>query len=145
MLADIEEAETGNEGRVREWLQRAVKAPRNAAWVADGQISDHWLPFSPISGKLDAFEWKVPVMLLSGGAPEIDLATFNRVSQGPALIAETVTKEPVTKEAVSTLKVESAEAVDTETLDAETALRSAGFKPVADASLTKKKSGFRLF
>ena len=50
LLADIEEAETGNDGRVREWLQRAVKAPRDAAWVADGQISDHWLPVTGENG-----------------------------------------------------------------------------------------------
>ena len=29
-------------------------APRDKAWVADGWVSDHWMPVSPISGKLDA-------------------------------------------------------------------------------------------
>jgi HemY protein len=135
LLADIEQAETGNDGRVREWLQRAVKAPRDAAWVADGQISDHWLPFSPISGKLDAFEWKVPVMLLSGAAPEIDADIFNRVIDVPSLGIETATHEPVPAVVIE----------DAETLDAETALRSAGFKPALDAAGAKKKSGFRLF
>ena len=141
LLADIEQAETGNVGRVREWLQRALKAPRDAAWVADGQISDHWLPFSPVTGKLDAFEWKVPVMLLSNPVSEIDDDTFTHVVDvvpakieapameiaSPALVQETETiAEPVV-----------------ETIDAETALRSAGFKP--DAVVAKKKSGFRLF
>jgi HemY protein len=135
LLADIEQAETGNDGRVREWLQRAVKAPRDAAWVADGQISDHWLPFSPVTGRLDAFEWKVPVMLLSGTAPEIDADIFNRVIDVPGLGIESATHEPVPAVVIE----------DAETLDAETALRSAGFKPALDAAGAKKKSGFRLF
>ncbi|MEP7452520.1 heme biosynthesis protein HemY [Phyllobacterium sp. SB3] len=61
LLADIEEAQTGDQGRVRQWLSRAVKAPRDPAWTADGYVSDHWAPASPVTGKLDAFTWKVPV------------------------------------------------------------------------------------
>jgi HemY protein len=61
LMADIEEAETGEQGRVREWLARALRAPRDAAWVADGYVSERWAPFSPVTGRIDAFEWKVPV------------------------------------------------------------------------------------
>lgn len=61
LLADIEEAQTGDQGRVRQWLSRAVKAPRDPAWTADGYVSDRWAPASPVTGKLDAFVWKVPV------------------------------------------------------------------------------------
>jgi len=61
LLADIEEAETGDQGRVRQWLSKAVRAPRDPAWVADGYVSDRWAPISPMTGRLDAFEWKVPM------------------------------------------------------------------------------------
>ncbi len=61
LLADIEELETGDQGRVRQLLSKAVRAPRDPAWVADGYVSEHWAPISPVTGKLDAFEWKVPV------------------------------------------------------------------------------------
>ena len=61
LLADVEEAETGEEGRVREWLARAVRAPRDPAWVADGFVSEKWAPASPVTGRLDAFEWRSPV------------------------------------------------------------------------------------
>ena len=61
LMADIEEAETGEQGRVRQWLARALRAPRDAAWVADGYVSDRWAPFSPVTGRIDAFEWKTPV------------------------------------------------------------------------------------
>ncbi|MEK1887864.1 MAG: heme biosynthesis protein HemY [Phyllobacterium sp.] len=69
LLADIEEAQTGDQGRVRQWLSRAVKAPRDPAWTADGYVSDQWAPASPLTGKLNAFEWKVPVEQLG---PVID-------------------------------------------------------------------------
>jgi HemY protein len=58
LMADIEEAETGDQARVRHWLSQALRAPRDPEWVADGQVAAHWLPFSPQSGRLDAFEWK---------------------------------------------------------------------------------------
>lgn len=70
LLADIEEAETGDQGRVRYWLSQAVRAPRDPAWTADGYVSETWEPVSPVTGKLDAFEWKVPVEQLSG--PSLD-------------------------------------------------------------------------
>ncbi len=66
MMADVEEGEHGDQGRMREWLARAVRMPRDPAWIADGYVSDHWAPVSPVSGRLDAFEWKVPVAMLGG-------------------------------------------------------------------------------
>lgn len=60
LLADIEEAESGDEGKVRQWLAKAVRAPHDPIWVADGVVSEHWAPLSPVSGKLDAFEWRAP-------------------------------------------------------------------------------------
>ena len=69
LLADIEEAETGDQGKVREWLARAVKAPRDPAWTADGYVSERWAPVSPVTGRLNSFEWKVPVVEL---APAIE-------------------------------------------------------------------------
>ncbi len=61
LLADIEENETGDQGRVRHWLSKAVRAERDPAWTADGYVSEQWAPASPITGALGAFEWKVPV------------------------------------------------------------------------------------
>jgi len=61
LLADIEEAETGDQGRVRHWLAKAVRAPRDPAWVADGYVAERWAPASPITGRLDAFEWRAPM------------------------------------------------------------------------------------
>lgn len=72
LMADIEDEETGDQGKVREWLARAVRAPRDPAWTADGYVSESWAPVSPVSGRLDAFEWRVPVERL-GPVVENDL------------------------------------------------------------------------
>ncbi|MER9849494.1 heme biosynthesis protein HemY [Mesorhizobium sp. M0106] len=61
LLADIEEAETADQGKVRQLLSKAVRAPRDPAWVADGVVSERWAPISPITGRLDAFEWRAPM------------------------------------------------------------------------------------
>jgi len=61
MMAEIEEGQNGDQGKAREWLARAVRAPRDPAWTADGMVSDEWEPISPVTGRLDAFEWKVPM------------------------------------------------------------------------------------
>jgi HemY protein len=70
IMAEIEEAEHGESGYAREWLTRASRAPRDAAWIAGGVISDQWLPASPATGKLDAFVWRRPDERPSGGEPE---------------------------------------------------------------------------
>nr|WP_314256597.1 heme biosynthesis HemY N-terminal domain-containing protein [uncultured Devosia sp.] len=63
LMAEIEEGQSGDQGKAREWLSRAMRAPRDPAWTADGMVSDEWEPVSPVTGRLDAFEWKVPVTL----------------------------------------------------------------------------------
>jgi HemY protein len=58
LMAEIEERENGDQGRVRTWLTRALSAPRDPAWVADGEIFQRWAPVSP-AGHVGAFAWKV--------------------------------------------------------------------------------------
>jgi HemY protein len=60
-MAELEDAESGDVGRARAWMGRALLAPRDPSWTADGLVSGKWLPVSPVTGRLDAFEWKVPV------------------------------------------------------------------------------------
>jgi HemY protein len=59
LMAEVEAGENGDQGRVRQWLTRALSAPRDPVWTADGQVFEQWGPISPVSGRLDAFEWKV--------------------------------------------------------------------------------------
>ncbi|MFZ2018172.1 MAG: heme biosynthesis protein HemY, partial [Methyloceanibacter sp.] len=67
LMARIEVGEFGDRGREREWLARALRAPRDRAWIADGYVSDRWLPVSPVTGAVDAFEWKAPVDAIGRG------------------------------------------------------------------------------
>ena len=60
LMARIEAADGGDTGQVREWLARGIQAMPDPQWVADGVVADEWAPLSPISQKLDGFEWKVP-------------------------------------------------------------------------------------
>ena len=61
MMAELERAERNDEGRAREWIARALHAAPDPQWTADGHVSDRWLPVSPVSGRLDALEWRVPL------------------------------------------------------------------------------------
>ncbi len=71
LMARIEGEERSDAGRVREWLARAVTAARDPAWTADGVVSDHWAPVSPVTGALDAFQWRQPVEASSAAAASL--------------------------------------------------------------------------
>jgi HemY protein len=74
LMAEIEEREHGDEGRVRGWLTRALTAPRDPAWIADGQAFEHWAPIAPVSGRVGAFVWKTPPFAPPREAVEIEEA-----------------------------------------------------------------------
>ena len=106
LLADIEEADTGDQGRVRHWMAQALRAGRDPAWVADGIVSDKWLPLSPVTGRLDAFEWKVPFGQIEGPVEDGTLAADEAIATLPAItIREDVTPAVETPENESTNQV----------------------------------------
>lgn len=159
ILADIEEAETNDQSRVRQWLSNAVKAPRDPQWTADGYTSDRWAPISPVTGELDAFEWKVATETMAamidhqgnGGAAD---------SVDPAILA-LITAVPDEKEAATPVEVEpimsETEIIDAEVVDVkpeapqEPEKPEAVKAPSADAVVTPKadaespKKRFSLF
>jgi HemY protein len=71
LMARIESEETGDAGRAREWIARAAAAARDPVWTADGVVLDAWAPVSPVTGALDAVEWRPPV-----SGPESDADTL---------------------------------------------------------------------
>jgi len=86
LMAELERAENNDVGRAREWVARALHATPDPAWTADGHVSDRWLPASPVTGRLDALEWRVPLTgMLS--APMIE-------PQSPATTAAEIAFEP---------------------------------------------------
>jgi HemY protein len=79
LMARIEAGENGEKGRVREWLARAMNAARDPVWMADGVISDHWEPISPVDGRLDAFQWRVPIETRDDTVREILASKINEL------------------------------------------------------------------
>ncbi|HAP48478.1 MULTISPECIES: heme biosynthesis HemY N-terminal domain-containing protein [unclassified Afipia] len=85
LMAELERAEHGDGGSARVWMQRAVRAALDPAWTADGYVSEHWRPVSPVTGRLDAFQWLTPVAALpSEKAPVLEA----EVADEPALPLE---------------------------------------------------------
>ncbi|MDQ8729677.1 heme biosynthesis HemY N-terminal domain-containing protein [Bradyrhizobium sp. LHD-71] len=91
LMAEIERGEHDDEGAARAWTLRAVRAAHDPAWTADGYVSDHWRPVSPVTGRLDAFQWMVPVAALpsSQAAAELEHAiaiASTRPAPRPAVV-----------------------------------------------------------
>ncbi|KPB00004.1 heme biosynthesis protein HemY [Ahrensia marina] len=143
LMADIEDAETGDQGKVREWMARAVRAPRDAAWTADGYVSQKWAPFSPLTGKIDAFEWKVPVETVGAKMIENDLDPMEPGKAPETLIAEVAATGAVIAGVTSAEKEEAldaeAEKVDVEPAPVSTAAKNNSGKDEKPSDLSSKK------
>ncbi len=88
LLADIEEAETGDQGRIRHWMAQALRAPRDPAWVAEGFVSERWLPVSPRTGRIDAFEWKAPFGQVEGPVEDGSTQAEHAIATLPPVVSE---------------------------------------------------------
>jgi HemY protein len=89
LMADIERTEHGDSGRARAWTLRAVRARHDPVWTADGYVSDRWRPVSPVTGRLDAFQWQTPLAALPSDksaaieAQEFETREFNAAISAP--------------------------------------------------------------
>ncbi len=84
LMAEIERTEHGDSGRARAWTLRAVRARHDPVWTADGYVSDKWRPVSPVSGRLDAFQWQTPVAALpSDNSATLEPAGFKEAMSAP--------------------------------------------------------------
>ena len=88
LMAELEEMEHGRSGPAREWLARASRAPRDPVWIADGHVSEHWAPISPLSGRIDAYEWKEPPQAIETSVrAEMDAEHFRHHDEEAGAIA----------------------------------------------------------
>ena len=85
LMAEIEEAEHGDEGRVRQWMARAMRASGDPMWTADGTVSEHWQPISP-SGQLDGYVWKVPLAEIGAVRPVIEPVPPQQATEPVAMV-----------------------------------------------------------
>ena len=84
LMAEIERTEHGDSGRARAWTLRAVRARHDPVWTADGYVSDRWRPVSPVTGRLDAFQWQTPLAALpSDKSAAIEAAEFREAMSAP--------------------------------------------------------------
>lgn len=157
LLADIEEAETGDQGKVRQLLSKAVRAPRDPAWVADGVISERWAPVSPVTGKLDAFTWRAPMERLGQLIDSETDAAVPAITAAPPAAApaekaiDIVADAPVEKPLPANGGEKDA-AVTEDVSEAETAGRGSELPPLPDdpgvapeEEAEKSPRRFRLF
>jgi HemY protein len=87
LMAEIERTEHGDSGRARAWTLRAVRALHDPVWTADGYVSDRWRPVSPVTGRLDAFQWQTPLAALpSDKAVTVESTAFNDAMLAPRRI-----------------------------------------------------------
>lgn len=102
LMAELERAEHGDGGRARAWTLRAVRARHDPAWTADGYVSDHWRPVSPVTGRLDAFQWQTPVASLpSDKGTTIESSAFEEAMlAAPPPKRMMVAKEPAAEPVV---------------------------------------------
>lgn len=89
MMAEIEEGQSGDQGKAREWVNRAVRAPRDPVWTADGITAEDWEPVSPVTGKLDAFEWRVPTSAVATRVSETSAAPPKPAPDAPLALPNT--------------------------------------------------------
>ena len=95
LMAEIEEAEHGDTGRVREWMSRAMRASGDPVWTADGVVSERWRPVSP-NGRLDGYEWRLPLAEIGVSRPVIEVPVEPEVE--PVKVSEPEMPPPAEQE-----------------------------------------------
>ncbi|WP_426438403.1 heme biosynthesis HemY N-terminal domain-containing protein [Bradyrhizobium genosp. P] len=112
LMAEIERTEHGDSGRARAWTQRAVRALHDPAWTADGYVSERWRPVSPVTGRLDAFQWQTPVAALpSDKGGTIEPSPFEEAMLAPRRVEppKEVVSEPPAAAPIEPIEVKPVE------------------------------------
>ncbi|WP_398484561.1 heme biosynthesis HemY N-terminal domain-containing protein [Tardiphaga sp.] len=97
LMAELERTEHGDSGRARAWTLRAVRARHDPVWTADGYVSERWRPVSPVTGRIDAFQWQEPLAALPSGDAD-PLASLEA-----EILRETVLAPPMPRPVVQPL------------------------------------------
>jgi HemY protein len=113
LMAEIERGEHGDSGRARAWMLRAVRARHDPVWTADGYVSDRWRPVSPVTGRLDAFQWQTPLAALpSDKTVTVEASPFEEAMLAPPrqVAVESSPPRAVSTESVAAVAVPAAPA-----------------------------------
>lgn len=137
LMAKIEGEQHGDKGRVREWLARAVNAQRDPAWTADGVVSDNWAPVSPVTGALDAFQWRVPVETVDKTSEELLAQKLEELVALGATPVQPAASVPVPTAPAPAVPVKKGPVADADVIDDE---RDTSAKAAAGKSSPKSTS-----
>jgi HemY protein len=140
LMAELEERESGDIGRSREWMSRALNAQRDPAWTADGLVSNAWMPVSPASGRLDAFEWRIPIADLGPHGPIIEHDRARAPLQAPPAVTAAPAPAAV-PETVSSPVVPARAATDTRAASETPPASVAGASPAQQDKPAKSGDG----
>lgn len=151
LMAEVEEAEHGDKGRMRDWLARALKAPQDKAWVADGIVSAEWQPVSPVTGKLDAFQWTNPGTAVDEDGDLVEDSLFEAPAlpvaapAEPMAVVEPAEQDPIeeTKSVAEAKTVElEAEPLKKEAAPVETAVAETKPAKAPSVAVNNGKQGY---
>ncbi|MBG6201789.1 HemY protein [Labrenzia sp. EL_13] len=151
LMAEVEEAEHGDKGRMRDWLARALKAPQDKAWVADGIVSAEWQPVSPVTGKLDAFQWTNPGTAVDEDGDLVEDSLFEAPAlpvaapAEPMAVVEPAQQDPIeeTKSVAEAKTVElEAEPLKKEAAPVETAVAETKPAKAPSVAVNNGKQGY---
>lgn len=151
LMAEVEEAEHGDRGRMRDWLARALKAPQDKAWVADGIVSAEWQPVSPVTGKLDAFQWTNPGTAVDEDGDLVEDSLFEAPAlpvaapAEPMAVVEPAEQDPIeeTKSVAEAKTVElEAEPLKKEAAPVETAVAETKPAKAPSVAVNNGKQGY---
>lgn len=151
LMAEVEEAEHGDRGRMRDWLARALKAPQDKAWVADGIVSAEWQPVSPVTGKLDAFQWTNPGTAVDEDGDLVEDSLFEAPAlpvaapAEPMAVVEPAEQDPIeeTKSVAEAKTVElEAEPLKKEAVPIETAVAETKPAKAPSVAVNNGKQGY---
>jgi HemY protein len=92
LMARLEEAERGEPGAGREWLDRAVAAPPDPRYLCAscGGESLEWRSLCPRCGAFDALSWRAPAAAARGS----ELAVLAEPQTAPVPLAEPSVRKP---------------------------------------------------
>ncbi len=89
LMAQIEDA-SDDKGRVKDWLARALHAPRDPMWVSDGVANTRWVAVSPVTAEIVPCEWKTPYE-----APQGSISFMPETPSGKPLLETTTEKAAI--------------------------------------------------
>src|SRR5690606_27495962 len=85
-------------------------------WTADGVVSERWAPTSPVTGALDAFQWRVPVEAVSASEATLLGQKLEELMK-PSLEPDVLDRAPVIDASTSASSGEAIHATDAEVVE----------------------------